>query len=385
MSDPEKDPIPAAKLAFWGVSGAALIGLLGTVSVPFINHYFARDTPPHQTQPLATPDAVTPRVKQSPKKQAPTPASSIQNENDSLDDVNQIGQVSGTGNQITQISGGNSGSIVINPVAPVSSHPLTFGMGLKWTADGFAETVRNGNLPAIKEYLNPKDGFDPNTLWNGNEFVLQLPIFEGTKNFPAILELFKQTDKLDWNQVNDRSVFGSLYHHPITEQWALLQEAANKNRPADLKALIDAGANPSQLISDEIMAFNAPPSGTVMYKGKLTGRARDMSGAHAEQELAAFKSVGYSLPGLEQAIEDASRSPAACDQEIKSHHTIKEAMELAHKQPQVSSGQVLKVEPFQGAVSYLRNKLRFGPSAWQGDEIEYARAIATACSPTGTF
>ena len=315
------------------------------------------------------------------KKDAPAQHTNVQHggsKNTIRDQSGNSGVVFGDNNQGTQIQ--NSKDFVINQ-ARASSHPVTSDMGLKWNQDDFAESVRQGNIPAIREYLNAKDFFDPNTLWNGNRFVLQLPIFEGTKNFPEVLTLFKETGKLNWNEVDERSVFGSVYGHPITQEWSLLQEAAEKNHPQDLKALLDAGANPTQLIADEISAFNAPPSASVIYKGELTGRARDRAGANAEHELATFKAIGFALPHLAQAVEGASRSPVECAQEVRSHHSLREALALARQPQQVASAQTLEWDAFGGVVFYLRDKLRFGPTAWQGDEVEYARAVATACSP----
>ena len=315
----------------------ALIGALSIASVPFIQHYFSQNALPSTNHGIV------------------------------------VGSM-GNGNSIVQN----------NQLPPESPHPVTFGMGLKWTLEDFAETVRNGKLTAIKEYLNPKDGFDPNALWNGNAFVLQLPIFEGTKNFPEILKLFKETGKLDWKAENKGSIWVGIYGHPTTLQWALLQEAANKKQPDDLKALLDAGADPSQLIADETRAFNTPPSGDLLYKGELTGRGRDRSGAQAEQELSVFKGIGYSLPNLSQAILNASRTGQACEQEIRNQHSLKELLMLANKPPEIPSSRDLEWQSYQGAVSYLRNKLRFGPLAWQGDDVEYARALAAACNPNDT-
>ncbi len=339
---------------------AAVIAAMATMASPVIANLFSR-------------------------KDAPAQHTNVQHggsNNTIHDQSGNSGTIFGDNNQGTQIQ--NSKDFVINQ-GRASSHPVTSDMGLKWDQDDFAETVRQGNIPAIKEYLNAKDGFDPNTLWNGNRFVLQLPIFQGTKNFPEVLTLFKETGKLNWHEVDEHSVFGSIYGHPITQEWSLLQEAAEKKHPQDLRALIDAGANPSQLIADEISAFNAPPSASVIYKGELTGRARDMAGANAEQELATFKAIGYALPHLEQAVESASHSPAECAQEVRSHHSLSEALALARQPQKASSGQTLEWDAFGGVVFYLRNELRFGPLAWQGDEVEYARAVATACSPNWSF
>ncbi len=368
-----------------GAVVAAIIAGLATVSAPVITKLFERKTEPSSSIEVIT---STSPGQRSRKIRNPPPGANINNgDHNSLNDQSnnsgqQVGPISGGTNQINQISGSNG--ITINQLPPASSHPVTFDMGRKWTLDDFAETVRNGNLPAIKEYLNPKDGFDPNALWNSNVFVLELPLSEGTKNFPEILKLFKETGKLDWNAVNEGSIWAGIYGHPITLQWALLQEAANKKQPVNLKVLLDAGADPSQLIADETKAFNTSPRGDLLYKGELTGRSRDRSGAHAEQELTVFKSIGYPLPNLSQAIADASRTGQACEQEITNQHSLKELMALAHEPPETPSSRDLEWHSYQGAVSYLRNKLRFGPLAWQGDDVEYARAVAAACNANST-
>jgi len=298
--------------------------------------------------------------------------------NSATDQSDNRGIITGANSQGTQIQ--NSRDFVINQ-GHVSFHPVTSDMNLKWNMDDFAESVRNGNLPAITEYLNLKDGFDPNTLWNGNTFVLELPIFEGTKNFPQILKLFKDTGKLNWKEVNDQSIWKGVYEHPITLEYSTLQQAANKNYPIDLKALIDAGANPSQLLADETKAFRGI-SRQGIFAGALTGKPTDMRGAGLEQDLATFRAIGYPLPNLQegptpQERADVSRQLQACEQDLTSHHSMKELMDLA-ADPQALD-QVSTWQPYQMAASYLKERLLQG--GWRGSQIEYENAVAKACSP----
>ena len=267
---------------------------------------------------------------------------------------------------------------VINNInqARASSHPVTSDMGLKWTIDDFAETVRNGNLPAIREYLDSNDGFDPNSVWNGNIFVLELPIFEGTKNFTDILQLFKQTGKLDWKSINERSIWSGVYGHPITLQYSVLQQAANKHRAADLKSLIAAGADPTDLLADEAKAFHTI-SRQGIFKGALTGLPTDMRGAGIELDLATFREIGYPLPGLREGPTaderaDAARRAETCKQDIRSYHPLKQLIENP------PSANDLTWQPYQVASSYLQLRLMQG--GWRSDNVEYNEAIQKACT-----
>ncbi len=368
-----------------GVIGAALLGVFGTVSVPFINHFLSQRSPAQIKPSDETAIVSIPKGKRHEKNKTPRPAPSINGDNDFTNEQSnksgqQVGPIRGDNNQVIQNSG--SGAVTVNQLPPSSPHPVTFGMDLKWTLENFAEAVRNGNLAAIKEYLNPKDGFDPNSVWDSS-FVLERAVWADTQNFSAILKLFKDTGKLNWNSVS-RSVGSGSQKQSSTLQLTLIRGAASQNHSEQLKALVDAGADPSQVIADETRAFNTPASGDLLYKGELTGRSRDGAGARAEQELAAFKDIGYPLPNLQQAVADASRTGQACAQEIRSRHSLKELMELAKKPAEIPSSQALEWQSYQGVVSYLRKKLAFGPLQWQGDDMEYARAVDAACRPYST-
>ncbi|AXC13184.1 hypothetical protein ACPOL_3905 [Acidisarcina polymorpha] len=300
----------AGWLTFFGSILVAVITLLGTVfsgaGQEYLKHHLFRESSSSPTPDGATPPGQKPeaprgsgdRLKKR-KNAIVTNEASVASGSTSANSGNSVGQISGSGNQLNQIQGADS--VVINPLGPAPAHPVTSGMGLKWNQADFCDAVRNGNLPAIREYLsggtNRKDRFNPNTRCNGNIFVLGLPIFEGTADFPEIFKLFQNTGELDFEALNDRLTMPNC-PNPSTQACELLWQAASHSRPADLRVLLDAGIDPTKYIEGALRDARTPPDSEAIFKGPLTGRNVDTPAWHAEIELLTFKQAGYKIPAI---------------------------------------------------------------------------------------
>ena len=157
-------------------------------------------------------------------------------------------------------------------------------MRLPFDNDTFSETTRNGVMPAIKAYLDA--GMSPQSYYGGSDrFVLTLPAFEGTENFPEILAVFKRHN-VNLAGVNRKSV-NNFFYTDTTETMQdqiFLTLATNAKAEISIqngRALLAAGGNPAHaLLSAQICK----------------------SGWHCAEMLEFLSNIGYKSPTSNQQL-----------------------------------------------------------------------------------